>query len=291
MRVVVVTLAFFGALLGASEAVAATYSSSHLSRVISTARLPGGDNPQVYFVVRAGTLWSGAADLTADGDGFYYQCSGTAELKVGLSGKILHKGEGIFLPGETGFTLRADAGERPLTYLLFLLSSTPQPAIADQQTGISIEVYRSPSTIPGLIRETSLLSLAEVPVPPRSPYDSLHQRSGAALHYILSGFGSEFIEGRATEKHPGSISYEPRGLVYKWSNPGSTPLIYLVFNVNPQNLPPVVEVEDNPVDPFSVDPHITWAICCIGLAMILTSIVACATALGDHRQTGERRDK
>ena len=208
-----------------------------------------------------------------------------------MSGKILHKGEGIFLPGGTGFTLKADADERPLTYLQFLLSSTAQPIIADQQTGISIEVYRSPSPIPGLIRETSLLSLAEVPVPPRSPYDSLHQRSGAGLHYILSGFGSEFIEGRPTERRPGSISYEPRGLVYKWSNPRSMPLIYLVFNINPQNLPPVVEVEENLADPFSVDPHITWAICCIGLSMILTLIVACATASGDHRQTGERRDK
>jgi hypothetical protein len=78
MRVVVVSLAIFGALLGASEAVAVTYSSSHFSRVISTARLPDRDNPQVYFTVRAGTLWSDAADLTADGDGFYYQCSGTA---------------------------------------------------------------------------------------------------------------------------------------------------------------------------------------------------------------------
>jgi len=208
-----------------------------------------------------------------------------------MAGKVLHKGEGIFLSAGTNFTLRADSGERPLTYLQFLLSSASQPEIVDQQTGISIEVYRSASPIPGLIRETSLLSLAEVPVPPRSPYDSLHQRSGAALHYILSGFGAEFREGRAIEAHPGSISYEPRGLVYKWSNPGTKPLIYLVFNVNPQNLPPVVEVEDNPVDPFSVDPHITWAICCIGLAMILTSIVACVTALGDHRQTGERRDK
>jgi hypothetical protein len=119
----------------------------------------------------------------------------------------------------------------------------------------------------------------------------LHQRSGAALHYILSGIGSEFREGRAIEAPPGSISYEPRGVPYKWSNPGSTPLKYLVFNVNPKNLPPVVEVEDHPADPLSVDPHITWAICCIGLSMILTLIVVCATALGDHRQAGERRDK
>ena len=54
------------------------------------------------------------------------------------------------------------------------------------------------------------------------------------------------------------------------------PLVYLVFNVNPKNLPPVVEVEDRPTDPFLTDPHITWAICCIGLLKILIVIV-CAT--------------
>jgi hypothetical protein len=75
MRVVPVSLAIFGALLGFSQAVAATYSSSSFNRVISTARLPGRDNSQVYFSVRAGTLWSGAVDLTTDGDGVYYQCS------------------------------------------------------------------------------------------------------------------------------------------------------------------------------------------------------------------------
>ena len=70
----------------------------------------------------------------------------------------------------------------------------------------------SPSQSPGLIRETSLLSLAKVPLPPQSPYDPLHQRSGAALHYILVGVGAEFAEGRATAKRPGSVWYEPRGL-------------------------------------------------------------------------------
>jgi mannose-6-phosphate isomerase-like protein (cupin superfamily) len=213
-------------------------------------------------------------------------------MKIGMAGTILHAGDGIFLPVGTKFSLKADAAERSPTYLQFLLSPVPEPEVADQPTGISVEVYHSPSPIPGLIRETSLLSLAKVPVPPQSPYDPLHQRSGAALHYILSGVGAEFTEGRATTKGPGSVSYEPRGVVYQWSNPGSTPLIYLIFNVNPKNLPSVVEVEveDHPADQFSTDPHITWAIYCIGLSVILMVIV-CATTRVDHRRAGERRDK
>jgi mannose-6-phosphate isomerase-like protein (cupin superfamily) len=252
--------------------------------------LPYRDNPEVYFTVRAGALWSGGVDLTTAGDGFYYQYSGTVELKIGMADTILYAGDGLFLPARTKFTLKADAAERSPTYLQFLLSPAPEPEIADQPNGVSVEVYRSPSPIPGLIRETSLLSLAKVPLPPQSPYDALHQRSAAALHYILSGVGAEFTEGRATAKGPGSVSYEPRGLVYQWSNPGSKPLVYLVFNVNPKNLPPVVEVEDHPADPFSTDPHITWAIFCIGLSVILTLIV-CATTRVDHRHAGERRDK
>jgi hypothetical protein len=78
MHIVPVSLAIFGVLLGSSEAVAITYSSSDFSRVISTARLRGGDYPQLYFSVRAGTLWSGTVDLTNEDDGVYYQCSGTA---------------------------------------------------------------------------------------------------------------------------------------------------------------------------------------------------------------------
>jgi hypothetical protein len=81
------------------------------------------------------------------------------------------------------------------------------------------------------------------------------------------------MEGQATAKGPGSFSYEPRGLVYQWGNPGSKALTYLVFNINPPNLPPVVEVEDRPTDPLSTNSHITWAIYCIGLSMILVLIV------------------
>jgi mannose-6-phosphate isomerase-like protein (cupin superfamily) len=290
MRVASIALAIFGAMLVSSEAVAVTYSSSPFSKIIATARLPYRDNPEVYFTVRAGALWSGGVDLTTAGDGFYYQYSGTVELKIGMADTILYAGDGLFLPARTKFTLKAGAAERSPTYLQFLLSPAPEPEIADQPNGLSVEVYRSPSPIPGLIRETSLLSLAKVPLPPQSPYDALHQRSAAALHYILSGVGAEFTEGRATAKGPGSVSYEPRGLVYQWSNPGSKPLVYLVFNVNPKNLPPVVEVEDHPADPFSTDPHITWAIFCIGLSVILTLIV-CATTRVDQRHAGERRDK
>jgi mannose-6-phosphate isomerase-like protein (cupin superfamily) len=291
MRLAPMAFAIFGAMLGSSEAVAVTYSSSPFSKIIATARLPAHDNPQVYFSVRVGTMWSDESDLTAASDGIYYQYSGTVKIEAGGLRAILHPGDGVFLPSGTTLTLKANGAGRSPTYLQFLLSSAPELEIGYGPPGISVEVYRSPSPIPGLIRETSLLSLASVPLPPQSPYDPLHQRSGAALHYILSGVGAEFTEGRAVAKGPGSVSYEPRGLVYQWSNPGPNPLVYLVFNVNPKNLPPVVEIEDHPTDPFSIDPHITWAIYCIGLSVILMVIVCATTTRADHSPAGKRRDK
>ena len=105
MRVASIALAIFGAMLGSSEAVAVTYSSSPFSKVIATARLPYRDNPEVYFTVRAGALWSGGVDLTTAGDGFYYQYSGTVELKIGMADTILYAGDGLFLPARTKFTL------------------------------------------------------------------------------------------------------------------------------------------------------------------------------------------
>jgi hypothetical protein len=106
------------------------------------------------------------------------------------------------------------------------------------------EIYRSPSPIPGLTHEDYMLSLSRVPVPPMAPPDPLHRRSGAALHYVLSGVGAEFADGQGSAKGPGSISYEPSGLVYQWSNPGLKPLIYLVFNLNPMSQDAVVVLNE-----------------------------------------------
>jgi mannose-6-phosphate isomerase-like protein (cupin superfamily) len=178
------------------------------------------------------------------------------------------------------------------TYLQFLISPTPEPEPADQTGGTSVEVYRSPSPLPGLTRDRNLLSLARVPVPPLSAYDPPHRRTGAALHYVVSGVGAELVDGKAAARGPGSVSYEPREVFYQWSNPGSKPLIYLVFNINPKDKPAVIEVEDRPADPFSTDSHITWAMYCIGLSMILTLIVnATSMGKGIGKPVDEDRDK
>src|SRR5260370_21782182 len=58
-----------------------------------------------------------------------------------------------------------------------------------------------------------------------------HHRSGAALYYILSGTGANTIDGKREARGPGSLVYEPFGLVHQWGNAGDASLTFLAFNI------------------------------------------------------------
>jgi mannose-6-phosphate isomerase-like protein (cupin superfamily) len=247
MRLGAIVLVLFGATLAwpeTTETAEAAYSSSRFKTVIATAALSYTTRP-IYFSVIAGTFWAGETNSAANGDGIYYQYSGTTEIVLEGKSTTLQSGEGVFIPNGTSFTPKT-TDTRPPTYLQFLLASNSQPNDPDSRGGTRIEIYRSPSPISGLTQKDYILSLSKVPVPPQAPPDPLHRRSGAALHYVVSGVGAEIAEGRASAKGPGSISYEPSELMYQWSNPGMVPLIYLVFNLNPKGEDAVVLLNDSP---------------------------------------------
>ncbi len=278
MRLGTLVLALFAAIFSSSEATAiTTYSSSPFHTIIATATVPDRNNAPLYFSILSGF---GKVDGVAPGDEVYYQSTGTAEINVRGRNTILPIGSGMFLSSGTTFTVNTrDAG--PLsTYLQFVLSSGPRPF--DKLSGNEIEIYRSPSPISGLMPERNLLSLIRVMVPPQSPCDPLHRRAGAALHYVLSGTGAEFTESRAISEGSGSVSYEPNKLLYQWGNPGLTPLIYLLLNVNPEGEPAVVGAAEEEKDPFSGDSHVTWAIYCVGFSMILTVLVSARMSIDKH---------
>jgi hypothetical protein len=281
MRIRAIVLALLGMTLASSDATAVTtYSSSLLQKIIATATVPDRNDTPLYFSVVAGRLEAGETRGVASGDGVYYQLSGAVDINIQGSITTLNAGDGVFVPAGTEFTLKPHDAEPAPTYLKFLLL----PATGFQhpaETRLEREVYRSPSPLLRVMAERNLLTLSRVEVPPESPCDPPHWRSGAALHYILSGFGAEFTETRATTKGPGSVSYEPNRLAYQWSNPGTTPLVYLLFNVNPKDEPPVLAANERPIeliDPFSSDFHISVAIYCIAISMILTVVVAARIA-------------
>jgi mannose-6-phosphate isomerase-like protein (cupin superfamily) len=254
--------------------------------------VPSRNNVPLYFSVISGVFWTETVE-TASGDGVYYQLVGSVDLRLYEKTTTLKEGEGIFIPAGAHFTLTSNSASRPPRYLHFLLSPAPPSDVVADANETSVEIYRSPNAVPGLTSEKNVLSLTMVPIPPQSPPDPLHRRTGASLHYILSGVGAEFGEGRASTHAPGSISYEPAGYSYQWSNPGPNPLIYLLFNVNPRGLDPVVMLDQHPEDPFSRDPHLTLAMYCVALSMLVTLLLSSATIVDYQREKRMRhhRDK
>jgi len=285
-------LAILSVLLAPTDASAIeTYSSSQFHQLIAKAVVPDRNNEQLYFSVVAGTSWTPEVQRYATSDGIYYQFTGTVEL--GFDGRVttLEPGDGVFMQAGAKFNLRSLDADHSPTYLQFLLASTPGTEVADQTDGTSVELYRSPTPIPGLMHERNLLSLTRVPVPPQALPDPLHRRTGAALHYILAGVGAEFGDGRVTAHGPGSVTFEPAGFTYQWSNPGVKPLNYLVFNVNPKDIEPVIVQDQQPLDPLSHNSHIALVAFCISFLMAMTLVVMSSTISDYHRERRSRLDR
>jgi mannose-6-phosphate isomerase-like protein (cupin superfamily) len=292
MRPGAIALAIAGVLLASTEASAVeTYSTSQFPKIIAQAAVPDRNNEQLYLSVVAGTFWTHQAHNWISCDGIYYQFSGSVYLTADGKTRTLDGGDGVFLPAGTQFSIETVDLAHPPTYLQFLLSPTPGADVAAEANGQMVELYRSPGPVPGLTRERNLLSLTKVPVPPQSPPDPLHRRSGAALHYVLSGIGAEFGEGNAAARGPGSVSYQPAGFTYQWSNPGAQPLIYLVFNVNPKDSESVIIQDQQAEAPFSRDPHIALAIYCVTISMFLMLIVMSGTIAEYHRAIRKKLDR
>ena len=60
------------------------------------------------------------------------------------------------------------------------------------------------------------------------------------MYYIISGTGANTVGGKTEASGPGSLIYEPYALVHQWGNPGNEPLTFLTFNINPEDVAPVV---------------------------------------------------
>ena len=159
----------------------------------------------------AGTFWTSLVERYVASDEVYYQFTATTALALDGNTTVLQPGDGVFIQAGSKFTLRSFDADRSPTYLQFILSSTPGAEQLNDADGASRQLYRSPTPVPGLTHERNLLSLTRVPVPPQAIPDPLHRRTGAALHYILSGVGAESSDGRTMPHGPGSVSFEPAG--------------------------------------------------------------------------------
>jgi mannose-6-phosphate isomerase-like protein (cupin superfamily) len=207
--------------------------------VVAGTKLAGVGVSPLYFRALAVTIPPGETSKVSGPDGILYQISGSTEIATGSSNSTIGPGEAVFVSGSGGELLKA-AGA-PSSTLHFLLSPAAmldQPA--DAAPASVTELFRTAAPLPDLKPGAYAFNLTRVTFPPQMASNPPHYRSGAALYYILSGTGANTVDGKTVERGPGSLIYEPYGLVHQWGNPGNEPLTFLAFNINPEGIAAVL---------------------------------------------------
>jgi quercetin dioxygenase-like cupin family protein len=236
-----------GTFLVCAAALAATAAGQTPSAAPATARtvvastkLPTIGNTPVHFKAVRVTIPSGASSSVSSANGIVYQLSGSTEVSIGGEIKTLSPGEGLFIASGSAATLKAGDGG-PSTFLHFLLTPTADlDKSLEAPPAVVQELYRTVAPLPALKPGGYDLNLTRVTFPGQMPSNAPHHRSGAALYYIISGTGANTVEGKLEVKTPGSLIYEPFGLVHQWGNPGAVPLTFLAFNINPEGVAAVL---------------------------------------------------
>jgi len=228
------------ALCGTAAAQTPPAAPASARAVVASTKLPMvGDTP-IHFKAVSVTIPAGASSSVSSANGILYQLSGSTEVSTGGEIKTLSPGEGVFIAGGNAATLKAGGGG-PSTLLHFLLAS---PADLDKPLeappAVVQELYRTAAPLPALKPGRYDLNLTRITFPAQMASNPPHHRSGAALYYIIAGTGANTVEGKLETRAPGSLVYEPFGLVHQWGNPGDVPLTFLAFNINPEGVAAVL---------------------------------------------------
>lgn len=211
--------------------------------VVAATKLPSVVETPLYFRALRLALPPRETSTLSAANGILYQLSGSTEISLGSETKTLHAGDGMFLAGGKSASLKAGSDEAS-TLLHFLLTPAPDRNKPIVTVPLSMrELYRTAAPIPDLKPGIHDLNLTRVTFPAGMPSNPPHHRSGAALYYVLSGTGTNTIQGKAEAKGPGAWVYEPFGLVHQWGNAGDGPFDFLAFNVNPEGVAAVVPGE------------------------------------------------
>jgi len=208
--------------------------------VVASTKLPTAGDTPVHFKAVSVTIPSGKSSSVSPNNGILYQLSGSTEVSIGGEVKTMSPGEGLFIASGSSATLKAGSAG-PSTFLHFLLAPTADlDKPLESPPAVVEELHRTVEPLPALKPNRYDLNLTRIAFPAQMPSNSPHHRSGAALYYIISGTGANTVGGKIEGRTPGSLIYEPFGLVHQWGNPGSEPLIFLVFNINPDGMAAVL---------------------------------------------------
>jgi quercetin dioxygenase-like cupin family protein len=228
--------------LAASATAQTTPAPPAITRtVIAATKLPTVTEVPLYFKAVNVVLPPGEKSAVSAASGILYQISGSTEVSLGADVKTLSAGEGLFIAGGgAAVVLKAGSGG-PSTFLHFFLAAAADLGLpAESAPAVVTELYRTAAPIPDLKSGGFDLNLTRVTFPAQMPSNPPHHRSGAALYYIISGTGANTVDGKTAARGPGSLIYEPYGLVHQWGNPGNEPLTFLAFNINPEGVAAVL---------------------------------------------------
>jgi quercetin dioxygenase-like cupin family protein len=207
--------------------------------VVAGAKLPSLGNTPLYFRAVSVSIPPGQKISLSAPNSILYQLSGSTEVANDKATKIIGGG-GVLIAGGTTASLTAGDGElSTLLYFLLAPKDVLDQPIAPAPATVK-ELYRTHAPLPGLKPGSYELNLTRVTFPAGMPSNRPHHRSGAALYYVVSGAGANTVGGKTVARGPGSLIYEPFDLVHQWGNPGSEPLTFLAFNINPEGVPAVV---------------------------------------------------
>ena len=232
----------FGTIALAVSAAAQTPPTppATIRTVIAATKLPTVTDVPLHFKLLSVTLSPGEKSSVSGPNGVLYQVSGATEVSLVGEAKTLNAGEGLLIGTGKTAELKAASGS-PSTFLHFVLA----PAVDLDRSAIAApaavkELYRTAAPIPNLKPGGYDLNLTRVTFPAQMPSNGPHRRSGAALYYVVSGTGANTVDGKTEARGPGSVIYEPYGLVHQWGNPGSEPLTFLTLNINQEGVAAVL---------------------------------------------------
>jgi quercetin dioxygenase-like cupin family protein len=201
--------------------------------VVAATKLPAVTEVPLYFRAVSVTLPPGQTSSVSAANGILYQMSGSTEIVADHRTSTVNPGEGSFIAAGKQVMLKAGSGV-PSTFLHFVLAPATDLNRSETAPATVTELYRTSAAIPHLKPGAYDLNLTRVTFPAQMPSNPPHHRSGAALYYIVSGTGSNTVDGKTEAKGPGSLIYEPFDLVHQWGNPGSEAFTFLAFNINPE---------------------------------------------------------
>ena len=217
-----------------------TPPTTTVRKVVAATKLPTVTNVPLYFKVQSITLSLIEKSSVFGANSALYQLSGSTDVSGVGETKTLSAGDGLLIATGMAVELKPTSGA-PSTLLQFLLSPASDLDRPTATGPVAVkELYRTATPIPDLKSGLYDLNLTQVTFPAGMPSNAPHYRSGAALYYIVSGTGANTVGGKTEAKGPGSLVYEPYGLVHQWGNPGNEPLTFVSFNINQEGVAAVL---------------------------------------------------